>query len=339
MKAKTGREFRGIIHYVGESLLLASRKNVIYVSRDGSDSWEAIFEIPISISFRIKESLSLPSRLFRTQIHHLSPVDKSTIVLIGYGHVYAVDLNSKKIIAGTPIQGKRPLALYSNGSQLYYGEYRGNKERTPVDILGSSNKGLNWGAVFQFKNVRHIHGVFHDPYEDKIWVTTGDTDKESHIWVTEDHFQTVKKVVGGNQQTRAMKLLFTRSHVYLGTDTQSEPNFIYRIDRKTRNVEKLQEVGNSISSACKVGDCLFFSTVVEISKVNKSRDVCIWGSKDGEIWKCVASFRKDIWQTDLFQYGQIIFPAGQNNSKYLWFTPFATEKHKTVRKLPIEEMF
>ena len=96
---------------------------------------------------------------------------------------------------------------------------------------------------------------------------------------------------------------------------------------------------SSVFWGCKVGDYLFFSTVVESSKVNECKDACIWGSKDGENWKCIARFRKDIWPMKLFQYGQIFFPTGENNTDYLWFTPFATEKHLTLQKLNVKELF
>jgi len=342
LKTKTGTKFTGIIHYVGKSLLIASNKNVVYVSNDTAVNWKALFKIPLPLFLRIKGVLSLSSRLFRAKVYHLTCVDKNTVVLIGYGLIFTFDVNNQTVLSIAQLHGKGPLGsmiFHSKESSLYYGEYRGNSERTPVHIWGSNNRGLNWNPVFQFKNIRHIHGIFNDPYEDKVWITTGDNDEESGIWMTDDRFRTFKKFAGGSQQLRAVTLIFTQSHIYFGSDTPLERNFIYRIDRETRKVEKLKEVESSVFWGCKVGDCLFFSTVVEASKVNKCRYACIWGSKDGENWKCVARFRKDIWHMDLFQYGQIFFPSGENNSEYLWFTPFATEKHKTVQKISIKEIF
>ena len=339
MQTETCAKFSGIIHYIDKCTLIASHKNVVYTSHNNGETWQAIFKITLPLSKRIKGVLSLSSRLFRAMVHHVACVDKNTVVLIGYGSIFALDLKNKKILSITPVHGKRPLALCSAESRLYYGEYRGNSERLPVHIFGSNDGGLNWKPVFQFKNIRHIHGVFNDPYENKVWVTTGDNDEEAGIYVTDDHFRTVEKVAGGTQQLRAVTLLFTKSHVYFGSDTQLERNFIYCFDKETYKVQRLQEVESSVFWGCKVGDYLFFSTVVEPSKVNKCRDACIWGSKDGERWKCVARFRKDIWPMRLFQYGQIFFPAGENNTEYLWFTPFATEKHMTVQRINVKELF
>ena len=40
-----------------------------------------------------------------------------------------------------------------------------------------------------------MHGIFIDPYDGRIWVTTGDDDHESAIWFTDDEFKTLEKVV------------------------------------------------------------------------------------------------------------------------------------------------
>jgi hypothetical protein len=73
--------------------------------------------------------------------------------------------------------------------------------------------------------------------------------------------------------------------------------------------------------------------------VNTPRQAVIWGSPDGEKWKRIAAFRKDLWPMKLFQYGQVLLPAGENNTEYLFFTPFATEKHLTAQRLKISDLF
>jgi len=339
LQAEVCSKFIGSILYVGKCILIASYNNAAYASHDNGETWKAVFELPLPLSQRIKGLFSLSSRLFRAKVHHVACIDKNIIVLIGYGSIFSFDLENKKILSITQVHGKRPLVLCSAESYLYYGEYRGNQERQPVHIWRSSDGGLSWDAVFQFKKIRHIHGVFNDPYEDKVWVTTGDNDEEAAIWMTDDRFRTLQKVVGGTQQLRAVQLLFTESYVYFGSDTPLEKNYICRIDKKTGQVEKLQVVESSVFWGCKAENHLFFSTAVEPSKVNKCRDACVWGSKDGETWKCVAYFRKDIWPMKLFQYGQIFFPTGENNTGYLWFTPFATEKHMTVQRLDVRGLF
>ena len=330
-----------ILHYIDSDIMITSKGAEVRISYNKGKCRDITFTLSLHPKFRLRALAELSRRLFRCSIHHAIRINENIVVLIGFGMIYTYDLRANRLNREiTPICGKRPLNLCAdNDSWLYYGEYTGNRDRSPVHIYGSKNGGKQWETVWRFTGIRHVHGVFYDSYDDRIWVTTGDNDEEAAIWMTDDRFRTLGKVVGGTQQLRAVQLLFTQNHVYFGSDTQLERNFIYRLDRRTGKVEKLQEVESSVFWGCKVGNYLFFSTAVEPSKVNKCKDACIWGSKDGKTWKCVARFRKDIWPMKLFQYGQILFPAGENNSDYLWFTPFATEKHMTAQRLDVRELF
>ena len=330
-----------VVQYIQDRVVFASNGNDVYQHGYGSEGWQLLFRIPLSPINRLRSLSRLTRRLFRCGISDIVCIDGHTLALVAYGSIYTYDLIERKLKHEiTPIIGSRPLTLCkASQASLYYGEYRGNPERSPVHVFGSEDGGRHWQPVYQFRNARHIHGVFWDPYSDSIWITTGDTNEECGIWVTQDCFMSVKKVLAGNQQVRAVRLLFTQEHIYFGSDTPTETNYLYRILRKTRKVERIQKVESSVFWGCKVGDQLFFSTAVEPSKVNKCREACIWGSKDGENWKCVARFRKDIWPMKLFQYGQVLFPSGENNTEYLWFTPFATEKHMTVQRLNVRGIF
>jgi len=224
---------------------------------------------------------------------------------------------------------------------LYFGEYFGNPDRQAIHIYGSQDGGRHFETVYTFPpgTVRHVHGVFADPYSDLLWVTTGDTDEESAIWITDDRFGHLERVVGGTQRHRAVQLLFTERFVYFGSDTPLERNYLYRLERESGRVKCLQTVQGPVFYGCKVGDVLFFSTVVEPSSVNVERHACLWGSPDGNSWQCLAKFRKDFWPMKLFQYGQILFPSGENNTGRLWFTPFATECDQTLRCLYVSDLF
>jgi len=332
---------RAMLHYIDPDIMITSKGAKVHISHNKGKRRDITFALPLPPKLHLRALSNLSSRLFRCSIHHAIRINENIIVLIGFGMIYAYDLKTNRLNREiTPVCGKRPLNFCAdNDSRLYYGEYRGNQERSPVHIYASDSEGRQWTSVWQFIGIRHVHGVFHDLYDNKIWITIGDTDEECGIWVTGDRFKTLNKVVGGSQQMRAVQLLFTENHVYFGSDTPLEKNHFYRINKKTCRVKRLQEVESSVFWGCKVGNHLFFSTAVEPSKVNKFKGACIWGSKDGETWKCVASFHKDIWPMKLFQYGQIFFPGGKNSTDYLWFTPFATEKHLTVQKLNVRELF
>src|SRR5690606_32225381 len=117
------------------------------------------------------------------------------------------------------VVGSRPMALCTVEDTVYYGEYRsnggfsGDSERTPIHVWRST-KGDTFEKAWQFTNVRHIHAISHDPFTNRIWVTTGDRDEESALWYTDDNFATLHKFIGGSQQYRAIQLLFTEAHIY-----------------------------------------------------------------------------------------------------------------------------
>ena len=293
------------------------------------------FDVPDGL-FRATE---LGRRLWRAGIHHVVCFKDKLVIFIDK-LVLAISSVDGSIV-GSPVAltESRPLAVCNAANEkLYYGEYNGIKKGNSSGIILSED-GIHWTEIYRLRNIRHIHGIYFDPYGKSIWVTTGDADTESGLWVTGDGFKTIERALGGSQQTRAIQLLFTQTHVYFGSDTSLEKNFIYRMDKRTGHVEQLQEVESSVFWGCKVGDSLFFSTAVEPSQVNTSRYAFIWGSQDGEKWRRVAAFRKDLWPMRLFQYGQIHFPTGKNDTGCLFFTPVATEKHGTIQRLKVTDLF
>ncbi|MDN5849337.1 MAG: hypothetical protein L0H63_06800, partial [Nitrococcus sp.] len=98
-------------------------------------------------------------------------------------------------------------------------------------------------------------------------------------------------------------------------------------------------VGGPVFYGCKVGQHLFFSTVVEQSAVNRSRWAEVWGSAQGGSWRLVRRYRKDLWPLKYFQYGQVLFPSGPGDDKHLWCTPMATKQDQQTLKLRLEGLF
>jgi len=290
------------------------------------DHWDFLFRVPLPVSLWIKSLFPLARRFFRLGVYHVAGLNDRTLVVMAYRRIYTYDLEKGAINTEvTPICGSRPLALCRmNDSLLYYGEYRCRSKGEGVRVMMSRDGGRGWEVAYTFNGIRHIHGMYQDPYTDSLWVTTGDANEESGIWVTRDLFENIQPVLFGNQQVRAVQLLFTRDHVYFGSDTNREENRIYRLSRKGHTLESLKKVRGPVFYGCCVGNDLFFSTVVEPNTADNYRYAEIWGAVQGDRWECVARFRKDRWPGKLFQYGQVLFPTGENDHA-LFFTPYATE--------------
>jgi len=330
---------RGRVLYVEKNKIYLSRGRKLLLSIDGGKTWEEQAILPVNSLSELFVFHRLGRRLFRVGFHHLVEMGKDSSIVVAHRHIFKLNAGKKKLERITRLRGSRPLSLCVGEGLVCYGEYRDNPERSPVYIW-SSNKDLGqWRPMWCFKGVRHVHGVFFDTFTSFFWVTTGDNNDESGIWLTRDRFRNVERIIGGSQKFRIVHLIFTKDFIYFGSDAPNELNYIYRLDRYSGRIETLAHVGGPIFYGCKVGNCLFFSTVVEPSEMNCVPYAEIWGSFDGLNWMLVGRFRKDIWPLKYFQYGQVVFPAGSGDDENLWFTPISTVYDQVTFKVKVDSLF
>ncbi|MFP4643764.1 MAG: hypothetical protein ACLFM0_05375 [Spirochaetales bacterium] len=323
----------GRVLYADGPVLYRAKGAALLRSEDAGQHWEKLRKPPWSGSSYLLAGVPAVARLLRLGIHSLVAGESAALV-IANRHTYL--LENGHITSIGPLVGSRPLAVVAHNESFYYGEYRSNRQRSPVHVWKYASNGDGWRPVWQFNNVRHIHGVFHDPYSDQLWVTTGDRNDEAAIWRTDDCFGSLERVVGGAQWCRAVQLLFTRDHVYFGSDTPLEKNYIYRMNRDGGGVERLAAVGSSVFYGCRVGNDLFFSTAVEPSSVNTTGYAQVWHSPDGNQWDTVMSFKSDPLPSKYFQYAQVLFPTGPGDNEHVYLTPFATRRHYTTFVFKLE---
>jgi hypothetical protein len=325
---------KGRLLFASPERLIATRGRRLLASNDAGNSWQPLGKLPgVSMDPLPHQPLS---RLLRRGVHHLGVGHTQTLVIADRA-VYRMAERALTPLAD--LHGSRPMALCTVGDDFYYGEYRANRERSPVHIWHWRPGQADWRPLWEFTGVRHIHGIFHDPYSNAFWVTTGDDDSEAAIWRTDDNFAGMTKIVGGSQQHRAVQLLFSADYVYFGSDTPEETNHLYRLARGARRIERLTAVGGSVFYGCKVADQLFFSTAVEPSAVNNGVGHAeLWHCSDGANWRKLGAFKKDRWPMKLFQYGQILFPSGAGDNQHLYFSPFATSGHGITFKTALTRL-
>ncbi|WP_417547468.1 hypothetical protein [Marinobacter segnicrescens] len=291
------------------------------------------YTLPVPWWQRLAMQVPFAARALRLGVHHVAEAQGKTVIVANKAS-YLIEEGCVTPLGA--LQGSRPMALCAAEGHAFYGEYRSNPERTAVHVFGLDFESKVWTPVWKFEGVRHVHGVFYDPFAKAFWVTTGDSNEESAIWRTDDQFSSLNKVVGGSQQVRAVQLLFTENHVYFGSDAPDEPNHIYRMDRGGAKVERLCSVGGSVFYGCKVGNHLVFSTAVEPSGVNTGREAEVWHSSDGEHWYRLLSFPKDRLSMKYFQYGQVLFPqVSEGVGSTLYCTPFAVKGHGKTLEIPL----
>lgn len=326
---------KGIIQYVSSKRIIASIGNQLTQSFDGGRNWEPWYTIPVSKTDAFLSSSRLLSRLSRREVNHIRSVGSNQFVCFSFGDIYLIDDNERSITRIGKIEGSRPLSICVSGCEIYYGLYGALQDFDTVPLYCYSLNKKEWSEYYKFKKIRHIHGVFWDPFESKLWVTTGDNDAESMILFFDGN-DCPEVVVEGSQQARAVTLLFTEDYIFFATDAPQKQNYIYRIERASRQIEKLQAVGGPVFWGRKVGESLFFSTVVEPSHFNKTDKSELWQSfDDGNSWQKVLSFKRSFLNGKLFQYGQLRFPNGSGDGKHLYFSSYATKQDNTIMKVDI----
>jgi hypothetical protein len=316
---------------------LAWRDDVLYAScgytllqarMQTSMIWEHVGTYRPAAWRTMTSSSRMASRLFRDGFHALVALSSGhsvaavprAIVTLAPGDTYFHV--SHKLLRGT-----RPLHLAVTPSDhIFWGEYFDNPQRDEVHIYASTDRGAHWEVAHTFPKgaIRHVHNIVYDHWENCFWVLTGDHGSECRILRASCDFKTVVLVLSGNQQSRSAALIPTCDALYFSSDTPLETNHVYRLDRRG-NLSQVAALSSSSIYGCSVGNAIFFSTMVEPSAANSTRDVCLYGSSDGFQWQCFLRRKKDHWPSALFQYGNAFLPDGKNTTSLLAVTTIAVE--------------
>lgn len=338
---------------------LAWDGDVLYASR-GYELLRARIQNPQSVTWqpvatfhpawrrRISVRNNLTARLFRDGLHALAVLPSGGLVAAVPGAIITLHPNeppqneNEFRVTHNITRGTRPLHITAvPGGACYWGEYFDNPARDEVHIYASSDGGESWSTAYTFPKgaIRHVHNIVNDPWENCLWVLTGDYGDECRILRASYNFGRVETVLQGNQQARAVALVPMPDGLYFSSDTPLESNYIYRLDRMGA-LTQLAPIGSSSIYGCRVKDRVFFSTMVEPSEVNRDRNVRIYGGRTAgstgfpeKDWQPLLTWKKDRWPMGLFQYGNAFLPDGNNATPYLALTTVAVESDDLVTSL------
>ncbi|HUJ95319.1 MAG TPA: hypothetical protein VLW84_08665 [Terriglobales bacterium] len=288
--------------------------------------WQVVGRYVPSWLRSLSSRFTLSSRLLRDGFHALAVLSSGDIVAAIPGQIIRLAPGQSEFQAVHRIvRGSRPLHFaVSAGDRIYWGEYFDNRQRDEVHIYASTDRGRSWNVAYTFARgaIRHVHNVVYDRWADCLWVLTGDEDAECRLLRASCDFKTVETALSGTQQTRAAALIPAAEGIYFSSDTPVEANYVYRLDRRGR-LSRLAGLSSSSIYGCRVGPDLFFSTMVEPSSANSDCHARVYGASDDCNWQSLLEWKKDKWPMGLFQYGNVIFPNGENRSGILALTSVA----------------
>jgi hypothetical protein len=298
-------------------------------------NWQPVAAFRPAWKRRLSVTNRLTARLFRDGFHALSVLPSRRLVAAVPGSIVALGPGETEFRQTHAItRGTRPLHITAvPGGAVYWGEYFDNASRDEVHIYASSDGGLTWSVAYTFPKgaIRHVHNIIHDPWSDCLWILTGDYADECRILRAACDFSQVEVVLRGKQQARAVAAIPTEDALYFSSDTPLEQNFIYRLDRQG-SLSQLAAISSSSIYGCRVGNNLFFSTMVEPSEVNRDHTVRIYAAdtRMPNHWQPALEWQKDRWPMGLFQYGNAFLPDGNNDTPYLALTTIAVQSDDMV---------
>ncbi|MFC7071766.1 hypothetical protein ACFQJ7_09980 [Halovenus rubra] len=346
------------------SRLLASANRSVYLEDKPGGELQKIGRIPNqatgreAISFRLKTTKYWSSALqhFTGPIHSINVWHLSGQELLAnaerwlfyspdrgksWNHVLTLPENSA-------VRGVLPTGVTEHDETLFVGEYLTSYDDTPR-LLCSTDRGDSWRVARTFPESRHIHAVQSDPYSEKLWIATGDTDEESQLGYVESG--EYHRVGTGSQRWRTVSFQFLPDSIVWGMDCPyAEENQILQLQRTALQGEptELHAVRNPIYYAASLSTdeekILCFSTGCspvpdstapdDAKTGTDSQEATVWmaGSADDfSTWIKLASFQR---QNPLFD--RLGFEKYSTNayvflkaidSRGLFFNPYNTVHH------------
>lgn len=162
-----------------------------------------------------------------------------------------------------------------DGRELVFGEYASNPGRQSIPLYRSTDSRRSWTKGYEFDAgaTRHVHGCFWDPYEEKIWVATGDLNGECFIYIASRDVTDVVRLGDGSQAWRTVKIFFESDSCYWIMDSEYETSSLIRLSRKSRQIEKLRDFPGPVWYGKRtLGGIYLVATTVEHGPMTRSRE-------------------------------------------------------------------
>lgn len=324
-----------------------SKYNILYEYNLETELITEIFKFPINFTTLISKANKILRRLLRTDIRYGVKIDQEHLLLAYNNKLHKLDYVNGKVVCSLQLpRGSRPLNItiieslegFRNG--IYFGEYFDNPFMDSVNVFRYENNQLETVHSFGSGLINHIHNLVPDFYRNCIWILAGDFDGAAAIFKATDDFRVVEKIVSGKQIYRSCVAFPLKNGLLYATDTQFETNSIRLLnyEQKCWKSKFISELNGSCIFGTSLKGKYYFSTAVEAInsgniiakylrnkrgpgiKLNQSEIICV----DSEL-ECnkIYTNKKDWLPFILFQFGNIIFPSGINDSDYLVYTPIA----------------
>ena len=294
--------------------LLLSRGNRLFAARAADDRPSLLASFPAPAWKAAAGRWRLLQRLLRFGFYNVLRLPDGSLFVTFDRDIGLVRDGAVHAISGVrrPFRVLRAACALAADGNIYFGEYFYNEQREPVCIYRYRPGAGAVEIVHEFPSgaVRHVHGIYRDPHDERLWCLTGDRDDECRFTTSADGFATTEVVGRGDESWRAVSVQFTADFVYYGTDAEFQDNHLVRLRRATGEREPLCEVDGPVYYSQAVGGDLFFAVTAELCPGQKDRAATLWHVADDAAPSRVVSFEKDALPLHYFQAGILNLSRG-----------------------------
>lgn len=340
-----------VLAFKSGNICFVSKHNVVYEYKIGDKIPREIFRFSLDLRALLSRWSVVLRRLLRTDIRYAIKLDSEYLVLIYKGKLHKIDFTRGILVSSTKVpRGSRPLNMvHIKGLKgfkpgVYFGEYFSNPRKLTVNIYEYVNDEFN--VIYQFGEnlINHIHNLVCDEYRNCVWILAGDFGNGAAIFKATDGFKKVERIVFGSQIYRSCVAFPIKEGLLYATDSQFCQNSIRLLTVQSGKWDSkvLYHINGSCIYGTMINNDYYFSTAVEaINSGNilrkylrnkrgpgilKNQTEIVRFCADGRLSKIYTN-KKDWLPFLLFQFGNIIFPSGENRSDKLFFTPIATKSN------------
>lgn len=302
------------VEWAEPGYFLLSRRDRLYTSTSLVPPFDPVGVVPVPLWRRAVAHIRPAQRLLRHLFYNVIKLrDGSLFVtfdkevgIVAEGHFHRLEGLIR------PCRVLRRGAAVDHKGDVFFGEYLSNRERGPVRIYRYVPGESALEQVYEFPagSVRHVHGIYHDPFSNALWCLSGDVADECRVSRTFDGFGSLETVGHGDESWRCVSLLFTESHVYYGMDAEFVPNHIFHIDRSSGEREEIGKVDGPVYYSHAFGSDLLFTVTAELCPSQTGRSASLWRVVEGKKLERMLSLEKDALPIGAFMPGTLHFPLG-----------------------------
>ncbi len=307
-----------IVEWLEEGNVFFSKENRIYRADSPCGTREIVGEIPASVWQRLVSKIRLGQRLLRLMCYNVIPLPDGSLFVVFNKEVGVISKGVYRPLKGR-IGDRRALrggCAFAGDGCVYWGDYISKPDRDSICVY-RYRPGNDFAEIihtFKKGEVRHIHGIYADPYTDDLWCVTGDRPHECKIIRSRDSFQSIATVGEGDESWRTVSLLFTPDAVFFASDAEFNKNYIYRLDRRTGKRAVVAGIDGPAYYSSALGEDLLFSVTAELCQSQKGIFARLWHVSPEGRSDLILSYPKDLISNSLlvkfFLPGTINFPQG-----------------------------